>query len=301
MSELISLVRRNNKIFYRSRGNIFFAMMIVVIILALHFLFLQNMMTDDMFAAFEKMPGNTILRKDILFLVDSQVFAATIPMGAVSISLIALGLVVIDREKNLIGDFLVSPIRRNKLMLSYLVSSFVVGLFILLALVLFFEIYFVARYGISFTAVQILMIVGMTVVSILFSNIFVLTIVSFLKSEQALSGLSAGFGSALGFLSGAYMPVGIFGEQVKNIFSALPFLQLTSLTRKVFWRELENVTNLTPELLRGEFDFARYFGVDLVIGDTALTWWMMILSIAGYTAVFLLVLSIRFAHMKKAD
>lgn len=303
MKDLMSLIRRNNKIFYRSRGNLFFALMMVIIILLLHFLFLQDMVANDMMAIFEKMPGSSVERSDVLFLVDSQLFAATIPMGAVSISLIALGLVVIDRDKNLMSDFLVSPIRRNNLMMSYLISSFFVGLVIILALLTFFEVYFVARYGISFTLVQMLMLFGMTLLTLSFANVFVLVILSLIKSEQALSGLTAVFGIVLGFLSGAYMPVGIYGESVKNIFSALPFLQLTSLFRKIFWREMSNVTALTESMIRGEGEanLAKFFGVDLTIGNTELTSFLLLLAVVVYTAVCLLFVSLRFAHMKKAD
>ena len=47
MRNLASLVRRDVKIFYRTKGNIFFSLLSVIILVALHFMIFRQMYTDN--------------------------------------------------------------------------------------------------------------------------------------------------------------------------------------------------------------------------------------------------------------
>lgn len=298
MNHLISLVKRDIKIFYRTKSNILFASLSVIILVVLHFIIFRTMYTDNWVEITSHFPI-TIEKEKLYWLVDNLMFSAIIPIGAMTISLVALGLMVADKEKNVLSDFLVSPIKRNSLLASYLISSFMVGLIILLAFIAFFEIYFLTVYGFGFTVVQLCFILLSTIGSLIFANVFMLLLVSFVKSQQSLGALGTIIGTLMGFLSGAYIPVGMFGETVGNIFSALPFLQMTVLTRTAFLYELESVTPLTKEMLHGEL--ARSFGMELWIGDQHITTLGALLIAAGITLALLVCLIVRFAKMKKAD
>ncbi len=298
MSNLNSLIKRNIKIFYRTKGNIFFASLSVVILVALHFMIFRDMLTDN-WVNIVSMFGVEVGREKLAWIVDNLMFSAIIPIGAITISLVALGLMVADKEKNVLSDFLVSPIGRNRLLASYLISSFMVGFAILLLFIGFFEVYFLVVYSISFTLIQLGLILLATIASLVFANIFMLLLVSFVKSQQSLGALGTIIGTLLGFLSGAYIPVGQFGQVISNIFSCLPFLQMTILSRQAFLYEIESVTPLTHEMISGEL--ARSFGIELWVGDNLVPLWAVILIIGVVTAVLLIALMIRFKKMKKAD
>lgn len=298
MIHLKSLIKRDIKIFYRTKGNIIFASLSVMILVVLHFLIFRNMFTDSWAEIIAQFPI-TVEREQLAWIVDNLMFSAVVPMGAVTISLVALGLMVADKEKNVLSDFLVSPIGRKTLLASYLISSFIVGLVILLLFIAFFEVYFLAVYGMGFTLIQFGLILLATIGSLIFANVFMLLLVTFVKSQQSLGALGTILGTLLGFLSGAYIPVGQFGETIGNIFSALPFLQMTVLTRQAFLYELANKTPLTYEMLSG--GLARSFGIELWIGDRLMPIWAVILILGLVTAVLLAALVIRFSKMKKAD
>lgn len=299
MSHLMSLVRRDIKIFYRTKGNIFFSLLAVIILVALHFAIFRNVYTDNWVQIVDQMPGLSAERLQLQWIADSLMFSAIIPIGAVTISLTTLGLMVADRESNALSDFLVSPIRRNSLLSSYLISSFAVGFVMLLGFIAFFQIYFLIVYSVSFTLVQFGLILLATVGALVFGNIFMLLVISFLKKEQTLGAVGALVGTFIGFVGGAYIPLGMFGETIGNIFSALPFAQLTVLSRGVFMRSLESVTPLTHEMVSGEI--ARGFGMELWLGDRLFSVGETILIAAGFTLVLFVCLIIRFARMKKAD
>ena len=299
MNSLTSLIKRDMKIFYRTKGNIFFSSLAVIILLVLHFVIFRNMYTDNWEQILSMFPGFTIDRESILWIVDSLMFSAILPIGAVSISITALGLMVEDREKSVLNDFLVSPIKRNDLLASYLISSFVVGLIMLIGFIVFYGVYFQIMYGISYSLKQLGFILLATIGALIFANTFILLIMTFIKRQSSLGAFGTILGTMNGFISGAYIPVGMFGATVGTVLSALPFLQLTVLTRQAFLYNLESVTPLTHEMLSGEL--AKEFGLELWFGDTLVPIWGVAALAGGITLILLLCLIIRFAKMKKAD
>ena len=299
MRHLTSLVKRDIRIFYRTKGNVFFSLLAVLILVALHFAIFRNVYTDNWVHITGEIPGLSVERIQLQWIADSLMFAAIIPIGAVTLSLTTLGLMVADRETNALSDFLVSPIRRKNLLTSYLLSSFLVGFVMLLGFLLFFQIYFFLVYGVGFTLLQIGLILLGTIGSLIFGNIFMLLLISFFKTEQTLSAVGAIVGTFIGFVGGAYIPLGMFGETIGNIFSALPFAQLTVLIRGAFLLSLESVTPLTHEMISGEI--ARGFGIELWLGNQLIPMWGAAAMTGGVTLVLLLCLIIRFARLKKTD
>jgi len=299
MSHIISLVKRDVKVFYRTKTNVFFSLLGVLILVVLHFVIFRNMYADNWVRALSQNP--LIPPMDIRYsrwVSDSLMFAAIIPIGSLTITLTTLGLIVSDKDKNVLSDFLVSPINRNRLFLSYLISSFLIGFVMLLGFVIFFQIYFSIVYGFGFTLLQIVIILGGLVGSLVFGNIFMLLLLSFIRSEH-LGSVGAIVGTFSGFLGGAYIPLAMFGDTVGSIFSALPFAQITVLMRGAFLMELESITPLTHEIISGEI--ARGFGIELWLWDIHVPPWGAALMTTGFTLIFLVCLIFRFKKMKKAD
>ena len=299
MNHLRSLIKRDIKIFYRTKGNIFFSLLAVLILVILHFAIFRQVTTDGWTQITAYIPGLSIDRTHLQWMADSLMFSAIIPIGAVTISLTTLSLMVADRETNTLSDFLVSPIRRGSLLTSYLTSSFIVCFLMLAGFVIFFQIYFLIVYSVSFTLIQIGMIFLVTAGALIFANVFMLLLISFFKTQQTLSAVGAIVGTMMGFVSGAYIPLGMFGETVGNIFSALPFAQITVLSRGAFLYELERVTPLTHDMISGEI--ARSYGIELWLGNHHIPAWGVAAIAGGITLILLLCLMIRFAKMKKAD
>ena len=296
MSHLSSLVMRNIRIFYRTKWNVFFAFMAVIILVVLHFAIFRNMNTDSWANMFIEYG---IDRLYFQWLVDSMMFAAIIPIGAVSMSLTALEPIVKDKEIGSLSDFLVAPIKRTSLMVSYLASSFVVCFVLLLAIILFYKVYFFAFYGILFTAYQFLIILMVLLGSIVFANVFMLLLLSFLKTQSGMSAVGSIVGTMIGFLAGAYIPLGIFGDFVRNLFSALPFAQLTTLSRQAFFHNLENVTPFTADMFGGNMGMT--WGLTLWLGESEIPTWGIAAMTAAVTVLAAVVLVYRFRRMNKED
>lgn len=293
MNKLTSLTKRNIKLYFVSKSNIFFSMLALIILIGLHFIIFREMNADSLLSI-----GLPIAEKWALWFSDCLMLSSLIPIGAVTISLTSLGQLVTDKEKNIINDFYVSPVNRNTLLASYLLSSLAIGAIMLVGFIIFFEIYLLAMYGISFTFVQIISILGITALSLLLGNSFVLLIVSFVKREQAMGAIGTILGTMLGFFCGAYVPVSVLGETVTKLFTLLPFLPLTSLARQSFFMNISQ-TELTNDILSGEL--ANVFGYELFLDGEKLSIPFLVSIVVGYIILFSALLIIIFKKMKKTD
>jgi multidrug/hemolysin transport system permease protein len=285
--------------YYRNKTSVFFSMLAVLILIALHFIVFREMFTDNWVEIISSIPGLSVPRLDLAWLTDSIMFAALLPIAAVTISLTTLGRIVSDKEDGVFADFMTAPISRTTLLASYLISSFILGAIMLLGFLAAFEIYFVAMYSISFSLAQVLRIIAIVLGSLVFANVMMLLLISFFKSQQSLSAVGTIVGTLIGFVSGAYIMVGMFGDTLRNVFGMLPFLQLTVLSRQAFLARLEEVTPLTHEFLSGEL--ARDFGIELWLGDTNMATGPLVALVAAMTLVLFVILIFVFPRLNRTE
>lgn len=293
MDKLSNLTKRNIKLYFASKSNLFFSMLALLILVGLHFIIFRKMNADNLLAA-----GFSVSQKWALWFSDCLMLSSLIPIGAVTISLTSLGQIVTDKEKNIINDFYVAPLNKNTLLFSYLLSSLAIGAMLLAGFIVFFEVYLLVVYGISFSFMQLLSVIGVTVLSLLLGNSFVMIIVSFVKREQAMGAIGTILGTMLGFFCGAYVPVGVLGEAASKAFTFLPFLPLTTLARQSFFMNLSE-TELTKEMISGEL--AKVYGYELFLGEKPLSLTTLVLIITAFILLFSMVLLIRFQKMRKTD
>lgn len=290
MNKLISLTKRNVKLYFASKSNIFFSTLGLLILVGLHFIVFRKMNADNLISS-----GFPIERTWALWFSDSLMLSSLIPIGAVTISLTSLSQIVIDQERKIINDFYVAPIKRNTLLGSYLLSSFVIGFILLVSFVIFFEAYLMLMYSISFSLNQLLAIFGITLLSLILGNFLVLLIVSFTKREQAMEAIGTILGTLLGFVCGAYVPVGVLGATVTKVFTFLPFLPLTALARQTFFMNISE-TALTKQMISGEL--AKVYGYELYLGNEQLSTTILLSIISLYILVITILLLFRFKKMK---
>ncbi|MEG1719296.1 MAG: ABC transporter permease [Clostridia bacterium] len=293
MNKLTSLTKRNIKLFFASKSNIFFSTLALIILVLLHFIVLRKMNADSFISA-----GLPIDEKWAFWFSDSLMLSSLIPISAITISLTSLCQIVTDKEKNIINDFYVAPVSRTTMLISYLLSSFIIGAIMLLGLVAFIQIYLMVMYGVSFTVVQLLSILGVTMLSLLLGNSFVMLIVSFVKREQAMGAIGTILGTMLGFFCGAYVPIGVLGEGITKLFTALPFLPITSLARQAFFMNITK-TELTKEMIGGPL--AKMYGYELYFNDEKLSTLTLILIVLAFIILFSMLLVLIFKKMRKKD
>lgn len=289
MVNVFNLTKRNLLLFYRDKSSVFFSFLSVLIILGLYILFLSDLQVLNIEQITGKVPG-------ISALVNSWVMAGLIAVSTVTLSLGALGRIVADRQNNAMNDFLVAPIKRGQIFLSYILSALIITMFISIILIVISEIYIINTGGVLLTLIQALMVIGITILCCLSSSLLMLFIVSFLKSEQTFSLLSTIVGTMIGFFTGAYIPMGIMPKAVQTFSNILPVSQGAALLRKVFLEQ--PMIEVFGKNTAAALEYKKLEGVNLYVGSHELTVNMMLFYIILSIVVLTIINIIRFKKMK---
>lgn len=290
MNILLSLTKRNLAMFFRSKSQVFFSFLSVIIIVGLYVLFLSDLQVMNIKQTVGDIEG-------IPALVNSWVMAGLIAVSTITISLGALGRIVADRESKSIDDFLVAPVNRNQVFLSYILSTLVITFVISITLLLITEIYILSSGGQLLTLIQLLKVIGIIVLSVFSSSLFLLFIISFLKNEQTLSVVASIVGTLIGFVTGAYIPMGIMPKGVQLFSNILPVSQSASLLRKVFLDIPATNVFSDPTHLS---EYYKMQGVNLYFGKFELSTNFMLIYILLSIIIFGIFNVIRFKKMKNA-
>ncbi|HHX16878.1 MAG TPA: ABC transporter permease [Mollicutes bacterium] len=288
MKNIKSLTKRNLLLFFRDKATVFFSFLSVIIILGLYILFLSDLQVQSVEEVVGKIEG-------IKPLVNSWVMAGLIAVSTVTLSLGALGVVVADRENNAMNDFLVAPIKREQVFLSYLLSTIIIAMIISLTLFVIAEIYIISSGGTVLTIIPMLKVIGIIALCVLSSSLLMLFVISFLKSEQSVGVLGTIVGTMIGFLTGAYIPMGIMPKGVQIVSNVIPVSQGASLLRKIF---LEKPLNDVFTDSKALSEYSKMQGIDLYFGNFKLSPSFMICMIILSIIVFSSLNIIRFKRMK---
>lgn len=288
MRTLINLVKRNLYMFFRNKSEVFFSFLSVIIILGLYVLFLSDLQISGLKQTVGDVEGLSVL-------VNSWIMSGLIAVSTVTLSLGSLGRIVADRQNNSIDDFLVAPINRNKVFLSYIISTFIIAFIISIILFAIAEAYIVYSGGQLLSIINIFKVLGVIAISIISSSLLMLFIISFVKNEQTYSVVSTIVGTLIGFVTGAYIPMGIMPAGLQTFSNVLPVSQTASLLRRIMMEGPATKILNSPELLD---EYYKMQGVNLYIGNYELSFNFMLLFIGLTIIVFGIMNVIRFKTMK---
>ena len=289
MNVILDIMGRNLRLYFRDRLGVFFSLLAAIILFLLYTLFLGSLQTTGLEEAFPDAPDGSVKT-----FVDSWAFAGIVAITAVTTGLGAFNAFVEDGTTGRFRDFLVSPIRRSQLILGYLLSSFVIAvlmtMFVLVASVAY--LFFVD--GLVLTIGQLVLTVAYLLLSCAAYAALSAFVVSFVKTQGAFAALSTIVGTVLGFLCGAYIPVGSLPEGVANVINALPFGQSSMLIRQQFTETaLQEFAGDQPEALDG---LRESFGITASVGDWDVTVAYVIVVLAAMAVVFTTLAALRIRH-----
>lgn len=226
MHELISLVKRNILIYIRDPLAVFFSFLSTIILMVIYILFLGNIGGSEL--------GQLLTSSEANFLIYSQMMAGVIVLNTLTIPLGNLGTIVTDFEQNKVGAFMVTPVKRYKIILGYYISSILITLVFSLIVWLLAVVIIGLVTGIFYSFSIIITIVGIIFLYVLISTSFMVLITTFITSINAFGAVSGIFGSLIGFVSGIYIPLSDSTPGfLKNIAGIVPFTHMTTFTKKI--------------------------------------------------------------------
>src|SRR5690554_3936225 len=229
MYEVISIVKRNIKIYLRDKLAVFFSFLSTIILMAIYILFLGNIGGEYLDSILT--PG------EIDFVVYSQMMAGVIVLNTLTIPLGNLGSMVTDFEEGKVDAFMVTPVKRYKIILGYYFSSLIITIVFSIIFWLIAVVVLGIVTGIFYSLKTIISITLLIILFVFISTSLMLLLTTFIKSVNAFGAVSGVFGSLIGFVSGIYMPLSSQSPTfLRNISSLIPWTHMTIFSKGILMK-----------------------------------------------------------------
>lgn len=228
MKTLFSLTKRNIKLFFKDKGLFFSSMLVPLILLVLYATFLANVYKDSFNSSIPE--GFSVDDKIINGLVASQLFSSLLAVCCVTVSFCANVIMVQDKYLGMRKDFLVTPVKKSVVALSYYLATLSVTL-IINFVALGASLIYVAIAGWYMSFLDIVLIIFDVFLFTMFGTAMSSVINAFLNTQGQISAVSTIVSACYGFICGAYMPISQFGNGLQKALSFLPSTYSTSLIK----------------------------------------------------------------------
>lgn len=258
------LTLRNIKLYFKDKMTFLVSLITPLILLVLFIAFLKSTYEDSILSIIK---GFDLDQSLIDAFTGGWLFSSVLATSCITIAFCS-GMMVIDKINRANIDFMVSPVKKSTLQLSYVLAN-LFSTFIITFVLLIVGLIYLACVGFYITFVDILLIVFGIIITSLFGTILANIIWTFTHSQGVVSGVCTLVSALYGFICGAYMPISAMGQGMQYFVSLLPGTYATVLFRQGF---LNSVLNRMRETLpqgmitgiAGGFDVKMsFFGHDV--------------------------------------
>lgn len=243
-SELIKmryLTLRNIKLYFKDKMTFLVSLITPLILLVLFIAFLKSTYEDSILSIIQ---GFDLDQSLIDALTGGWLFSSVLATSCITVAFCS-GMMVIDKINRANIGFMVSPVKKSTLQLSYVLAN-LFSTFIITFVLLIVGLIYLACVGFYITFVDILLIVFGIIITSLFGTILANIIWTFTHSQGVVSGVCTLVSALYGFICGAYMPISTMGQGMQYFVSLLPGTYATVLFRQGF---LNSVLNRMRETL----------------------------------------------------
>lgn len=285
MTGVASLVKRNTKLYFKDKGMFFTSLITPLILLVLYATFLANVYEDSFRSALQA-AGATVSDKVLWGCVGGQLSSSLLAVSCVTVTFCTNLLMVQDKVTGARRDLTVSPLKPERLALSYFLSTLLCTLiigFVTLAACLVY----LAAVGWFLSLGDVALLALDVVLLVMFGTALSSCIIFPLSTNGQASAVGTIVSSGYGFICGAYMPISNFSEGLQKVLMFLPGTYGTSLLRNHAMRgafaqmHAEGFPEEVMEAIRDSVDCNLYF-----FGEKVSTAGMYAV-VVGATAVFL--------------
>jgi len=228
--DLTSLIKRNILNFIRNKMTVFFSFLSVIIFLALYILFIGKQFTNEQGLAFLEPEFK-------LYLTAGIMLGGLFVLSTISLSFGMMGNFITDLSQKKINGFLVTPVKRYKILLSYYIATIIVttilSLFMWVIAYLYVGIFSGYWYSFGTVIYVSLIIIFFTFIS----SAIMIFITTLLKSNGSFGALLGILVPVIGFASGIYLPLFMLGDTMTKVASLNPFTHMTIILKNILLKE----------------------------------------------------------------
>lgn len=269
MREIYYLVKRNILLYLRDRVSVFFSILSMLIVLALMVIFLGNMNTEnvvDALAESGSLRDTAADEKNAAYLIQMWTLAGILIVNAVTITLTVMGTMVQDEVKNRLASFYMAPVKRIKITLGYILSSWIVGTGMCILTLILGELYMAFCGHPLLSAADCLELCGMIILNTFVYASLTYFMALFIHSESAWSSIMTIVGTLVGFVGAIYLPMSMLPEGVSKVLKCLPVLHGAAMMRMVCTKDAIDQTFAGLPEIAGD-TFREQMGVSIFMGD----------------------------------
>lgn len=227
MKTFFAMLKRNIKVFFKDKALFFTSLITPVILLVLYATFLARVYRESFV---QNVPKELLNNKLVNGMVGGELFSSLLAVCCVTVAFCSNMLMVQDKVNGVKKDFVITPIKKSTLALSYYFGSLVSTLIISLVAAGASFVY-IAISGWYLSVGDVFLILLDVFLLTLFGTVLSSIINVFLSSNGQVSAVGTIVSAGYGFVCGAYMPLSSFGTTLRNILGFLPGTYGTSLIR----------------------------------------------------------------------
>lgn len=295
MKEIRVLTGRTMKLYLKNPLSILFSFVYMLLFIILISLFLGDYMAKGMMEVYAEVGGMDF--SNIRWLVDTTSMAGVLMINCILVPLNVLTIMVQDSSDNRLDSFLVSAVSRDKLVIGYWLAPFLVGV-VMNTLCLFISQGFIVMSGGEWLS----MLSNFKMIGLIAANTFsatsILFVVAMMMKSTSLYSTFTGIMSALvGFITGAFLPIGMFPASIQKIFAIIPAHHGATMMREVMTKEPLAATfgGVVDQTVKDTYMTAQEIidiyaaenGITYMFGDTQVTFPIMLAVVIGSGLVFL--------------
>lgn len=247
------MTSRNIKVFFKDKVTLFFSILTPLIVLGLYVLFLKSTYMNGITSELEAVK-HLIDMKDVENIGNTWLLSGILGTSTITVALNSLSVMVSDKDKKVDYDYVSSPCNGSIVILSYFAGAFVNTLIISFAALTFGLAVMSIGSSLYLTLSSILQLYLVTAIGCASSTMMMMIILSFFKKSSALGAFEGIVSAAIGFIIGAYVPLGSFSNTVQTILAFVPGSHIASLYRQLLMTGVtENIGKCMGEFGGAEF------------------------------------------------
>lgn len=297
LASYFQLTKRNFKIFFKNKIQVFYTLLVPIIIIVIYVLFLRTMemgMVNDRIRGILGEQGlkDAVLMQNVSTCLDSWMIGGIIALSTITMAIQTDAIIVKDKENGINRDFASSPVDKKSLIASYFSFNFIITFMLCLIVLLICWVVLgcVGEFRLNFGEAM-LTIATLAYVTIP-ATLITVFICTFIHHDNTLAAVVAIFSTAIGFLIGSYIPLGMMPMGAQTFFDFIPGTYSTSLLRYCLLNTPVNeTTNYVMQAYPGQADslikeVSGLIGYNLNFANQVITPWMQSLVVLGIIVLF---------------
>ena len=237
------MTSRNIKVFFKDKMTLFFSILAPLIVFLLYILFLKDTYLTSMKSSLEGVK-DLIDMNDVENIANGWLLSGILASSCITVSLNSLTVMVDDKDRKVDYDYNSSPSNGAVVVLSYFTGALVNTLFITFGVLTIGLVVLSIGGSLYLTFAKVLLLYLVTFLGCASATLLMMVIASFFKKAGALGAFGGIVSAAVGFIIGAYVPLGNFSSGVQTTLAFVPGSHIAALYRDILMSGVtEHVAN----------------------------------------------------------